>query len=79
MTWMGVGESELPWAGEELVLLPTGAWPEAVGGSGTLAPTPIDPPIDPGGRGVGRGPLSVQCPFLSLYPAPANFPAPSPF
>lgn len=43
MKLVGKGESKLPWAGEELVLTPTGAWLEVVGGSGTPLPAPTCP------------------------------------
>lgn len=80
MMLMGVGENKLPGADEELGLIPTGAWPEVVGGSGTPNPPPFDPHTDPGGRRWAGSPYLSSVPFsYSSPPGPTTSRLPSPF
>lgn len=72
----GLGGEQAPWAGEELGLIPTGAWLEVAVGPGTPPPALLAPHTDPGVCEGQRAPTS-QCPSLSLHPTPA-FLAPRP-
>ena len=74
MMLMGVGENKLPGADEELGLIPTGAWPEVVGGSGTPNPPHLTHTKT---LGVGGGQGAPTCPVSlshTLHPLAPQLP-----